>query len=107
MILEVHEEHEPAVFWQGLFTTEILSMSSAGGRPKPKHFKCVMHYALLVAGDKVAGGGESCEADPPVPAVAETSDPAPAAAVADAEAAVAAAAAESPSKPAPVSSRRE
>ena len=36
-------------------------MPCAGGRPKPKHFKHVMHYALLT-GEKAAGGGcsEAC-----------------------------------------------
>ena len=48
MILEVLEAQEPAVFRQQLFSTltkyyeEIQSMSGAGRRPKPKHFKRTM-----------------------------------------------------------------
>ena len=49
MILEVLEALEPAVFRHNLGTTlthyyeEIQSMSGAGGRPKPKHFKLKMN----------------------------------------------------------------
>ena len=48
MILEVLEAQEPAVFRHQLFNTltkyyeEIQSMSGAGGRPKPTHFKRTM-----------------------------------------------------------------
>ena len=81
MILEVLEAQEPAVFRQQLFNTlttyyeEIQSMSGAGGRPKPKHFKRTM-----IADEEAAGGGEpieeaAAEADdnalqPPPPAAA-------------------------------------
>jgi hypothetical protein len=49
MILEVLEALEPAVFRHNLGNTlthyyeEIQSMSGAGGRPKPKHFKLKMN----------------------------------------------------------------
>ena len=62
MILEVLEAQEPAVFRQQLFSTlttyyeEIQSMSGAGGRPKPKHFKRTM-----IADEEAAGGGEPIE----------------------------------------------
>jgi hypothetical protein len=73
MILEVLEAQEPAVFRQQLFSTlttyyeEIQSMSGAGGRPKPKHFKRTM-----IADDEAAGGGEPIEE-----AAAEAGDNAP------------------------------
>jgi hypothetical protein len=87
MILEVLEAQEPAVFRQQLFSTlttyyeEIQSMSGAGGRPKPKHFKRTM-----IADDEAAGGGEPIEkaaADapqpPPPPPAADDAAPDPAA----------------------------
>jgi hypothetical protein len=61
----VLEAQEPAVFRQKLFNTlthyyeEIQSMSGAGGRPKPKHFKHTM-----LDDEVVAGGGESRAAAP-------------------------------------------
>jgi hypothetical protein len=73
MILEVLEAQEPAVFRQQLFSTlttyyeEIQSMSGAGGRPKPKHFKRTM-----IADEEAAGGGEPIEE-----AAAEAGDNAP------------------------------
>ena len=62
MILEVLEAQEPAVFRQQLFNTlttyyeEIQSMSGAGGRPKPKHFKRTM-----IADEEATCGGEPIE----------------------------------------------
>ena len=85
MILEVLEAQEPAVFRQQLFSTlttyyeEIQSMSGAGGRPKPKHFKRTM-----IADEEAAGGGEPIEkaaADapqpPPPPPAADDAAPDP------------------------------
>ncbi len=92
MILEVLDKLDKAIFRQGLFNTlthyykEILSMTCAGGRPKPKHFKRVMCNALLTAGEKAAGGNESCETDTPTPAVAAASGAVPPATVVDAAA---------------------
>jgi hypothetical protein len=60
MILEVLEAQEPAVFRHQLFNTlmkyyeEIQSMSGAGGRPKPIHFKHTM-IADEVAAAAAAG----------------------------------------------------
>jgi hypothetical protein len=77
MILEVPEAQEPAVFCQKLFNTlthfyeEIQSMSGAGGRPKPKHFKPTM-----LDDEVVAGGGESREAAPAA-AAEDTADNVP------------------------------
>ncbi len=65
MILEVLEAQELAVFRQKLFNTptqyyeEIQSMSCAGGRLKPKHFKRTMLDDVVVA-----GSGKSREAAP-------------------------------------------
>ena len=73
MILEVLEAQEPAVFRQQLFNTlttyyeEIQSMSGAGGRPKPKHFKRTM-----IADEEATCGGEPIEE-----AAAEADDNAP------------------------------
>ena len=85
MILEVLEAQEPAVFRQQLFSTlttyyeEIQSMSGAGGRPKPKHFKRTM-----IADDEAAGGGEPIEQaagdapqQPPLPPAANDAAPDP------------------------------
>lgn len=85
MILEVLEAQEPAVFRQQLFNTlttyyeEIQSMSGAGGRPKPKHFKRTM-----IADDEAAGGGEPIEQaagdapqPPPQPPAANDAAPDP------------------------------
>ncbi len=49
-------------------------MTGAGGRPKPKHFKLVMCYVLLTAGEKAACGNESGETDPPASAPAPASE---------------------------------
>ncbi len=65
MILEVLEAQEPAVFRQELFNTlttyyeEVQSMSCAGGRPKPKHFK----RRMIAAGGAAGGGETATEAD--------------------------------------------
>jgi hypothetical protein len=87
IILKVLEAQEPAVFrWQKLFNTlthyyeEIQSMSSAGGRQKPKHFTRTMLDEL------VAGGGESREAAPAAAAEDAAGNWQRAAAAADAEA---------------------
>ncbi len=75
MILEVLEAQEQAVFQQQLFCTlttyyeEIQSMSGAGGRPKPKHFKRAM---IADHDEEAAGGGEPIEE-----AAAEAGDNAP------------------------------
>ena len=88
MILEVLEAQEPAVFRHQLFNTltkyyeEIQSMSGAGRRPKPKHFKRTM-----IADEEAAGGGQpieeaAAEADdnaqqpPPRPPAADDAAPA-------------------------------
>jgi hypothetical protein len=79
-----------AVFRHKFFDTltkyyeEIQSMSGAGGRPKPKHFKRTM-----IADEEAAGGGEpieeaAAEADdnapppPPPPAAADAAPATPA-----------------------------
>ncbi len=97
MILEVLQAQEPVVFRQELFNTlttyyeEIQSMSGAGGRPQPKHFKHQMIAAGGAAGggEQAAGWGqraaaasrrrhsscESCQSGPPPPGKAEKGVP--------------------------------
>ncbi len=83
MILEVLESQEPAVFRQELFNTfttyyeEIQSMSGAGGRPQPKHFKRRMIAAGGAAGcGALAAGGDDDEPPPPAADDAAPADPA-------------------------------
>jgi hypothetical protein len=83
MILEVFEAQEPAVFRQELFNTlttyyeEIQSMSGAGGRPQPKHFKRRMIAAGGTAGGGAqAAGGDDDEPPPPAADDAAPADPA-------------------------------
>ncbi len=93
-------------------TTKESSRCPALEDDPSKHFKRVMSNASRAAGEKAAGGGESCETDLPEPAAVPAADTASApAAVAAAAAAsdplpAAAAAAESPSKPAPKSASK-
>ncbi len=93
--MEVLDKQVKAGFQQGLFNTlthyykEILSVSGAGGRPKPKHFKCLMHDEMDTAGGMTAGGCKSSVTDPPLAAAEAASAAAPANAVVDAASALA------------------
>ena len=106
MILEVLDKQSPAVFQQDLFSTlvhyyeEILSMSCAGGRIKPKHFKRLMSNAMETAGGVAAVGGEASTTDQQAAAAAAALAAAPAAAaVASASAQVVETAVDAPSDP--------
>jgi hypothetical protein len=78
MILEVLEAQEPAVFRQELFNTlttyyeEIQSMSGAGGRPQPKHFK----RRMIAAGGAAGGGAPEAGGDADEPPAAAKAAPA-------------------------------
>jgi hypothetical protein len=89
MILEVLAAQEPAVFRHQLFNTltkyyeEIQSMSGAGGRPKPKHFKRTMiadeEAAAQAGGEPIeeaaAEAGDNAPEPPPPPPAAEYAAP--------------------------------
>jgi hypothetical protein len=78
MILEVLEEQDQAVFRQELFNTlttyyeEIQSMSGAGGRPQPKHFK----RRMIAAGGAAGGGAPEAGVDADEPPAANEAAPA-------------------------------